>query len=155
MTLAMWDAKQTMDPQGEGKTKTILVVDYNRSTMRVFNLLLRSRGFTIDTAVTGDEAKEKMMKNTYSAALISFNLPDMDGIDLLLFVSKSMPNAAKIISSGFPSLGNSIKAIEAGADAYFSKPVDPEQLILVVENKLEQANTGKKPSNTSQSPNAT
>ena len=155
MTLAIWDAKQTIDPQGKGKTKTILVVDYNTSTLRVFKLLLRRRGFTIDTALTGDEAKEKMKKNTYAAAMISFNLPDIDGIDLLLFVSKSMPNAAKIISSGFPSLGNSIKAIEAGADAYFSKPVDPEQLILVVENKLEQANTGKKPSNTAQSPNAT
>jgi two-component system response regulator HydG len=141
--------------QGEGKTTTILVVDYDRSTLRVFKLLLKRRGFTVDAAQTGDEAKEKMKRNTYDATLISFNLPDMDGIDLLLFVSKSMPNAAKIISTGFPSLGNSIKAIEAGADAYFCKPVDPEQFAIVVENKLEQAGKGKTPSDTVKSPSAT
>ncbi len=61
----------------------------------------------------------------------------MDGIDLLLFTTKTMPSAAKIVTTGFPSLNNSIKAIEAGADAYFSKPIDPNELISVVEEKLE------------------
>lgn len=87
-------------------------------------------------AKDGEEAKEKMKSKTYDASLISFVLPDMNGIDLLLFTTKSMPNAAKIITTGFPTLRDGIKFIEAGADAYFSKPVNPAELLLVVEEKL-------------------
>ena len=87
-------------------------------------------------AKDGEEAKENMSNKTYDAALISFVLPDMNGIDLLIFTTKSMPNAAKIITTGFPNLRDGIKFIEAGADAYFSKPVKPEELVLVVEEKL-------------------
>ena len=77
------------------------------------------------------------MKNKpYDASLISFVLPDMNGIDLLIFTTKSMPNAAKIITTGFPTLRDGTKFIEAGADAYFSKPVNPEELVLVIEEKL-------------------
>ena len=95
-------------------------------------------------AKDGEEAKKKMKNNTYDATLISFVLPDMDGIDLLLFTTKTMPNAAKIITTGFPSLKDGIRVIEAGADAYFSKPVEPEELVRVIEEKLEmQENTTK------------
>ena len=88
-------------------------------------------------AKDGEEAKEKIKNNTYHAALISFVLPDMDGMDLLLFTSKTMPQAAKIVTTGFPNLQNGIKVIEAGADAYFSKPINPEELVRVVDEKLE------------------
>ena len=117
-------------------TKTILIVDYDPLTSRVFKQIFRKRGFTVDTAKDGEEAKKKMTSKTYDASLISFVLPDMNGIDLLIFTTKSMPNAAKIITTGFPTLRDGIKFIEAGADAYFSKPVKPEELVLVVEEKL-------------------
>ncbi len=85
----------------------------------------------------GEEAKKKMESSNYDCALISFILPDMDGVDLLLFTQKTMPSAAKIVTTDFPSLRNGIQVIEAGADAYFSKPIEPEELIRVVEEKLE------------------
>jgi DNA-binding response OmpR family regulator len=91
----------------------------------------------------GEIAKQKMKTNTYDAALISFILPDMDGLDLLLFTAKTMPKAATIITTGFPNLSNGIKVIEAGADAYFSKPTDPEELVRVVEEKLELLKNAK------------
>lgn len=137
-----------------GKTKKILIVDYDASTCRVFKQIFQKRGLTVDVAKDGEEAKERIKKCTYDAALISFVLPDMHGIDLLLFTTKNMPNAAKIITTGFPSLSNGIKVIEAGADAYFSKPVKPEELILVVEQKLKLPSMGK-PSGATGSTNST
>ena len=124
------------ETERQRKTKTILIVDYDPLTSRVFKLIFRKRGFIVDTAKDGEEAKEKMKNKTYQAALISFVLPDMNGIDLLIFTTRSMPNAAKIVTTGFPNLRDGIKFIEAGADAYFSKPVKPEELVFVVEEKL-------------------
>ncbi len=102
-------------------------------------------------AKDGEEAKRRIETSDYDCALISLILPDMDGIDLLLFTAKTMPNAAKIVTTGFPSLRNGIRVIEAGADAYFSKPIEPEELIRVVEEKLELTKKAGKPSNSTKS----
>lgn len=118
------------------ETRTILIVDYDKSTCRTFKQIIQRQGYGVDMAKDGEEAIEKIRNNTYDATLINFVLPDMDGIDLLLFTNKTMPNAAKIITTGFPSLRNGIKAIESGADAYFSKPVQPKELIRVIDEKL-------------------
>jgi two-component system response regulator HydG len=123
--------------------RTILIVDYDASTCRVFKEIFRKTGFAVDLAKDGEEAKAKMKGNPYDAALISFVLPDMDGLDLLLFTSKTMPKAAKIVTTGFPNLRNGIRVIEAGADAYFSKPVNPEELLRVVIEKLNLLEKGK------------
>ena len=119
--------------------------------MRVFKRIFQIRGFTVDTAKDGEEAKKKMKTKAYDAALISFVLPDIDGIDLLLFTTKSLPDAAKIITTGFPNLKTGIKVFEAGADAYFSKPVKPEELVLVVEDKLRMTKKGSPSGNTAKS----
>ncbi len=118
------------------KTKTIIVVDYDNATCRTFQQILQKQRYTVDIAKDGEEAIKKIKNNSYDAALISYILPDMDGIDLLLFTAKTMPNAAKIITTGFPTLRDGIKVLEAGADAYFSKPIQPETLIRVIEEKL-------------------
>ncbi len=119
------------------KTKNILIVDYDASTCRVFKQIFQKNGFTVDLAKDGEEAKAKMKANSYDATLISFVLPDMDGIDLLLFTQKTIPEATKIVTTGFSNLNNGIRVIEAGADAYFSKPINPEELVRVVDEKLE------------------
>ena len=117
---------------------TILVVDYDESTRRVFKHILVKRGFSVHEAKDGEEAIRKMKTIRYDAVLLSFELPDMHGIDLLFFLKKSVPNALKIITAGFSSLDRGIQAVEAGADAYFAKPVDPEKLILVIEEELRE-----------------
>ncbi len=139
----------------EKETKAILIVDYDLSTSRVFRQIFQKQGFKVDVAKDGEEAKKKMESINYDAALISFSLPDMDGMDLLLFTAKTMPNAAKIMTTGFPSLENGIRVIEAGADAYFSKPIEPEELIRVVEEKLQPRTKDGKPSSTTRSSGGT
>ena len=119
--------------------RRLLVVDFDPSTSRTFCRVLRKKGFQVDLASDGQQAIKKIKSAQYEGVLVSFSLPDMDGIDLLLFTKQSLPNAAQIIMSGYPSLGNSIRALEAGADALFAKPVYPDDLIKVIEEKLENA----------------
>ena len=128
--------RHRQNPSEVRHTRSILIVDYDVSTCRIFKQIFQKRGYTVDLAKDGEEAKTKMKNNAYDAALINFILPDMDGLDLVLYTHKTMPNAAKIVTTGYPNLRDSIKVIEAGADAYFSKPINPEELVRVVEEKL-------------------
>jgi DNA-binding response OmpR family regulator len=116
--------------------KRIIVIDDDKSILRTFTRILQKNGYEIDVAETGKEAIEKSKKNRYDLALIDIRLPDMDGTDLLVKMKQTMQGAIKIMITGFPSLETGVKALDEGADAYLVKPVKPEELLALIEEKF-------------------
>jgi len=116
--------------------KRIIVIDDDKSILRTFTRILQKNGYEIDVAETGKEAIEKSKKNSYDLALIDIRLPDMDGTDLLVKMKQTMQAAIKIMITGFPSLETGVKALDEGADAYLVKPVKPEELLALIEEKF-------------------
>ena len=127
--------------------KTILIVDDDKSILRTFTRILQKNGYDIDVAETGKEAIEKIETRCYDLALVDIRLPDMDGTDLLSKMQKTMHDAVKIMITGFPSLEAGVKSLDEGADAYLVKPVKPEELLMLIEEKLKskEENAEKKP----------
>jgi DNA-binding response OmpR family regulator len=116
--------------------KNILVIDDDKSILRTFTRILQKNGYVIDVAETGKEALEKAAKKNYDLALIDIRLPDMEGTDLLVKMQHSMRDSIKIMITGFPSLETGVKALDEGADAYLVKPVNPEELLALIEEKF-------------------
>lgn len=116
--------------------KTILVIDDDKSILRTLTRILQKAGYEVDTAETGKEATDKAEKQHYNVALVDVRLPDMDGTDLLINMKDSLKDTLKIVITGFPSLDVGVKALDGGADAYLVKPVKPEELLALIEEKL-------------------
>jgi len=116
--------------------KTILVVDDDKSILRAFTRIFQKSGYEIETAETGKEAMEKTENRHYDLALVDIRLPDMDGTDLLAKLKKPLHNTVKIMITGFPSLETGVKALDEGADAYLVKPVKPQELLVLLEEKF-------------------
>jgi DNA-binding NtrC family response regulator len=95
-------------------TKTILVVDDDKSILRTFTRILQKNGYEIDSAETGKEAIEKACSRHYDLALVDIRLPDMDGTDLLAKIKEQLQNTIKIMITGFPSLESGVKALDEG-----------------------------------------
>jgi DNA-binding response OmpR family regulator len=119
-----------------GSKKTILVVDDDKSILRTFTRILQKSGYEIDVAETGKEAMEKAENHHFDLALVDIRLPDMDGTDLIAKLKKPLQHTVKIMITGFPSLETGVKALDEGADAYLVKPVKPEELLMLLEEKL-------------------
>ena len=116
----------------------ILVIDDDKSILRTFTRILQKNGYDTDVAETGKEAIEKTKRQHYDLALIDIRLPDMDGTDVLIKMHNTMQDAVKIMITGFPSLETGVKALDEGADAYLVKPVKPDELIELIEEKLKK-----------------
>jgi DNA-binding response OmpR family regulator len=116
--------------------KQILVIDDDKSILRTFTRILQKNGYEIEVAETGKEALDKSKKRSFDLALIDIRLPDMDGTDLLVKMQQTMSDAIKIMITGFPSLETGVKALDEGADAYLVKPVKPEELLALIEEKF-------------------
>ena len=132
VTLSYFILKECSVLKVKVETTKVLIIDRYKSTLLTFKKILQKRGFEVDESEDSKKALEKMKTNRYDAVLISLENPDVDGKDLLFFAKKNLPNAARLVTIGFPCLENSIKALESGADAVFAKPISPEQLITVI-----------------------
>ncbi|HEX9261701.1 MAG TPA: response regulator [Candidatus Bathyarchaeia archaeon] len=116
--------------------KSILVIDDDKSILRTFTRILQKAGYKVDAAETGKEAIEKAGNTKYDLALVDVRLPDIDGTDLLIELRDFMRDTVRIVITGFPSLEVGVKALDAGADAYLVKPVKPEELLMLIDEKL-------------------
>lgn len=108
--------------------KQILVCDDDPHILRAFSVLLRDAGFQSLTAATAKEALDMAAVHTPKAAIVDLLLPDGDGVEVCrrLRQSSAMPIIAL---SGMDDENVKIRALEAGADDYVTKPFAPGELV--------------------------
>jgi two-component system response regulator ResD len=127
-----------------GEQSRILIIDDQETIRKSLKLALEREGYLVDTAENGQEAIRKSKEEFYNMALVDLHLPDMDGIELLTKMRETVPKMVKIIITGYPSLENSIEAVNRGADGYVVKPYTMEALLLKIKEQLQkQQETGK------------
>ena len=119
-------------------TKRILIVDDDTIVLNVFKNILQEEGYAVDTAETGGAAIVKSETRYYNLALLDIRLPDIEGTELLTRMHRMTPKMMKIMITGYPSQDNAIESLNRGADAYIVKPVQADELIRVVEEKLRE-----------------
>jgi DNA-binding NtrC family response regulator len=102
--------------------------------------ILSREGYALDTAQTGKEASEKLLTKKFDAALIDVGLGETLGTDLLPLMSKVAPGMLKIVFTGTPMSKDTLDEVNRGADLFLLKPVKPETLIRILEEKLGQKN---------------
>ena len=124
--------------------KRILVVDDDEAIIRSFKEILESKGYLVEMAKTGLEALEKSETQRYDLALLDIKLPDIEGTELLVEIHEDTPRMMKVMITGHASLENAVESLNLGADAYLMKPVRPEELLRIVEEKLEEQEEAEK-----------
>jgi DNA-binding NtrC family response regulator len=127
-----------------GKRARILIVDDDEGIRKVLATILEDEGYTVDTAESGKEAITKSNKKFYNLALIDIRLPDMEGIELLIKMKKTMPKMQKTIITGYPSMQNAVEALNRGADAYITKPFDMDKVLKTIKEQLKRQEEEKK-----------
>jgi DNA-binding NtrC family response regulator len=127
-----------------GERARILIVDDDESIRTVLATILEEKGYTVDTAENGNEGIEKTQTNFYNLALIDIRLPDMQGTQVLAKMKDTAPEIRKIIITGFPSLQNSVEALNKGAHAYIMKPFDMDNVLETVEEQLKKQEQERK-----------
>lgn len=116
----------------------VLVVDDDEGVRKAMKMILEDNGYKVDTAESGKEAVELSRENYYDVALLDIKLPDIDGTKLLVKMKDTVPKMVKIMVTGHASLQNAVEALNYGADAYIMKPVNPEELLRMIEQKLRE-----------------
>ena len=111
---------------------TLLLADDDAAFRQRLALTLGRRGFTVTTAGSLAEAREKMATLDPEFAVLDLRLGDGNGLDLVRELRASCPETRIVILTGYGNLATAVAAVKEGAIDYLAKPVDPEDLITAL-----------------------
>jgi len=116
----------------------ILVVDDEAVMRRVLTLALQSRGYLVAQAETGQQALDRLRAGRPDAMILDPGLPDMDGIDVVS-VAHGDHHVPIIVLSERNDEQSQIRALDAGADDYVTKPFREGELMARLRATLRRA----------------
>ena len=99
--------------------------------------ILEADGYEVTTAADGESGLRCLKEHTFDLVLTDLALPGLDGMELLKYLRREQPGCPCIIITGCGTIANAVSAMHQGAYDYFTKPVDPTELRLVVARALE------------------
>jgi DNA-binding NtrC family response regulator len=115
----------------------ILVVDDDAALLQSLREILEVEGYEVTTAADGEQGLLFLKEQDFDLVLSDLALPGLDGMELLKYLNREQPGCPCIIITGYGSIANAVAAMRQGAYDYFTKPVDPTELRLVVARALE------------------
>jgi CheY-like chemotaxis protein len=115
--------------------KTILIIEDNEQNMYMLSYLLTQSNYTVIKAYNGLDGLRLAHENNPEIILIDIQLPDMDGYEICNKLRHNgLPKDTTIIAvTSYAMGGDKEKAIEAGADGYLEKPINPETFVIDME----------------------
>jgi len=121
-----------------GAARRVLLCDDEPQILRALKVVLREAGFEAIQAATMEEALDKAAIRPPDAAIIDLVLPDGDGIELCRRL-REWTAIPIILLSAIGDEDEKVRALEAGADDYITKPFGPRELVARLEAALRRA----------------
>ena len=134
------------------KKENILIVDDDLNILELLQRHLQSWSFHTYKAVSVKEAVQILRDTKIDLLITDLKMPEIDGTELIKFVSEHYPKLPKLVVTGYPSVQDSLAAIKKGVVDYLTKPFTKEELGLAIDKSLGNkaavtSNNATKPSN--------
>jgi DNA-binding NtrC family response regulator len=114
----------------------VLVVEDQETERKALSQLLKTEGFQVYGAENADKALGYVDENM-DVVLSDLHMGDVSGIDLLNLWKKRKADTQFILLTGDKSVNSGVEAIKAGAFDYVTKPVNPDELVLLIRRAIE------------------
>jgi two-component system response regulator HydG len=115
----------------------ILVVDDEESIRMMLRAVLEEEGYEIIEAADGPEAVKAVEQNPLDLILLDIRMTTMDGIETLTEIRKISPFVPVLMMTAYATVKTAVEALKAGAFEYLAKPLDIEELKILVQKALE------------------
>ncbi|WP_435254196.1 sigma-54-dependent transcriptional regulator [Tenacibaculum sp. A30] len=118
--------------------KTILLVEDDVTFSNMLKHFLERHQYTVDVSYTIKNATTLLKEHTYNLIFTDLRLPDGNGIDLLKSSKDNNSNIPVVLMTGYAEVSTAVQAMKQGAFDYISKPFNPDEVLEVISNSLEE-----------------
>jgi len=117
----------------------ILIVDDEKAIRGILSkTLTQLGGFHVDLAENGEEALQKLEKESFDLVLTDLKMPKMDGLQLIEEIARSRPEILTVLMTGNGSIDSALDAMKKGASDYLTKPLNLDEMLIRLRKVLDQ-----------------
>src|SRR5690554_7822511 len=116
--------------------KRILIIDDEMSVCEMLTRFLIKNGYEAESTIYGKQGLQLLKENYYDLILCDYRLKDFDGIEYFKEIKKIRPDVTVIFITGYVNLKIAVDLIKDGAYQYLAKPLNPDELLTMVERAL-------------------
>jgi DNA-binding NtrC family response regulator len=115
------------------KRRMLIAEDSPQTRDHLRQLLEATGNFEVDCTGDGESAREALLNHNYSFFITDLRMPRVDGMQLVQYVRDQKLPVTVIVLTGYGSVDQAVQAIRLGAYDFLPKPVDIDQLLLVMD----------------------
>ena len=116
----------------------ILIVDDDKRILELVNDYLIKNNFRVSTAINALKAREKIENIEFDLIILDIMMPGESGLKLTNSLKKNNFKTPILLLSALGSTGDRIKGLEIGASDYLTKPFEPKELLLRMNNLIQK-----------------
>jgi DNA-binding NtrC family response regulator len=116
----------------------ILIIDDDTDICQLLDRFLKRKGHDTSYVTSGKKALTYLKENEVDIAFCDFRLPDTDGKELLLSIKELNQKTQVIIITGYSDVKIAVDVIKSGAFDYITKPLLPEEVLMLVDKAISQ-----------------
>ncbi len=120
----------------------ILIVDDDKGIRELVKEYLDQNNFITSTAINAEDAEKKIRTLKFDLIILDIMMPGKSGLDFLMENKDNLDTPIILLTAKGDAIDR-VKGLETGADDYLSKPFEPKELILRINNILNKINTKK------------
>jgi DNA-binding NtrC family response regulator len=115
----------------------ILIVEDEKLIRWAIKSRLTEEDYRVAEAQNGKEAFDFLGENECDLMLLDYRLPDTSGMEILERVRKELPEVSVVMMTAFGTVESAVQAMKLGAFDYLTKPVNLDELVIIVKKALE------------------
>jgi len=125
----------------------ILIVDDDSRILALLKQFLNKHEFLVSTASSALEAEDLLRTSNYDLIILDVMLPEITGLDFAATIRDAGNNIPIVMLTALSEAGDRVKGLESGASDYITKPFEPRELLLRINNLINNYNNFKKERN--------
>lgn len=118
---------------------SLLLIEDDKPTLDILSEMLRKHSYDVTCALTFEAGQDEIHRSIFDVIVTDLRLPDGSGLDLLRLCRQIRPDTPVILATGFATIRNAVEAIRDGAFDYLTKPVQFDELLVVVDRAIDVA----------------
>jgi len=116
----------------------ILIVEDDSTFAQIIEGFLLKKGFTVVLAPTTKQSFKILLEDKFDLLLVDYRLPDGTGLDVLSFSRDQGLAIPTIVMTSFNDVRTAVKSMQLGAFDYITKPINPDELLMVINKSLDK-----------------
>ena len=122
----------------------ILVVDDDNRILKLLKEFLSKEGFLVSTSISTNEAVELLANFDYDLIILDVMMPEITGLEFAAKIKESGSIMPIVMLTALSEPEDRIKGLESGANDYLTKPFEPRELLIRINNLINSHNLYKK-----------